>query len=54
LAFLLPNHTKEPTPSLKQLDELNDEEIMETTANQFTPRKRRAIKVKEQLDDKDL
>jgi hypothetical protein len=54
LAFLLPDQTKEPTPSLKELDELNDEEIMEICADQFTPRKRKAIKVKEQMDERYL
>lgn len=54
LAFLIPDQTKEPTPSLKELEELSDEDIMEISANQFTPRKRRAVKVKEQLDDRYL
>jgi hypothetical protein len=47
LAFLLPDQTKEPTPSLKELDELDDEEIMEISTNQFTSRKKKVVKVKE-------
>lgn len=54
LAFLLPNQTKEPAPSLKELEELSEDDIIEISANQFTPRKRRAIKIKEELDDKFL
>lgn len=54
MAFLLPNQTKEPIPGLKELDDLDDNEIKEISANQFTPRKRRAVKVREQLDDKYL
>ena len=54
LAFLFPDQTKAPAPSLKELDDLDAEDIMEISADQFTPRKRRAVKVKEQLDDKYL
>ncbi|CAD6221580.1 unnamed protein product [Miscanthus lutarioriparius] len=40
--------------SLEEVEELEDEDVMEISPAQFTPRKRRAVKVKEQLDDKFL
>ena len=48
LAFLLPPQIKEPIPDLNAAA---DVDVMEISPEKFIPRKRRAVKVKEQLDD---
>jgi len=50
LAFLIPDQTKEPTHTRKEIED----DVMEIAPAQFTPRKRRAVKVKEQLDEEFL
>lgn len=54
LAFLIPDQTKEPTPTRKEHEDLDEEDVMEISPAQFTPRKRRAVKCKEQLDEEFL
>jgi hypothetical protein len=54
LAFLIPDQTKDQSPSRKEFEKLDDDEVMEIAPAQFTPRKRRAVKVKEQLDEEFL
>ena len=54
LAFLIPDQTKEPTPTRKEIEDMDEDDVMEIAPAQFTPRKRRAIKVKEQLDEEFL
>lgn len=54
LAFLIPDQTKEPAPSCKEIEDLEEDEIMEIAPAQFTPRKRRPVKVKEELDEEFL
>lgn len=49
LARLLPPQITEPLENM-----LDDDELMEITGENFTPRKRRATKPKEQLDDRFL
>jgi hypothetical protein len=49
LARLLPPQITEPLENM-----LDDDELMEITGENFTPRKRRAAKPKEQLDDRFL
>ena len=54
LAFLIPDQTKEPTPTRKEIKDMDEDDVMEIASAQFTPRKRRAVKVKEQLDEEFL
>lgn len=54
LAFLLPPQNKDPSlekEELKLLQEEDDEDLMEISGTNFTPRKRRHVKVREQLED---
>ena len=53
-AFLIPDQTKEPTPTRKDIEDTDEDDVMEIAPAQFTPRKRRAVKVKEQLDEEFL
>lgn len=41
LAFLIPDQTKEPAPTRKELEDLDEEDVMEISLAQFTPRKRK-------------
>ena len=54
LAFLILDQTKEPTPTRKEIEDMDEDDVMEIAPAQFTPRKRRAVKVKEQLDEEFL
>jgi hypothetical protein len=48
LAFLLPPEFKEPIPDLNAAADMD---VMAISPDKFIPRKRRAVMVKEQLDD---
>lgn len=41
-------------PSHEEIDELDDDDLKEISPAQFTPRKRRAVKAREQIDDRFL
>jgi len=54
LAFLIPDQDMDVTPTRAELLEITEEEVMEISGNQFTQKKRKISKTKQQMHDRHL
>jgi len=54
LAFLIPDQDMDVTPTRAELLEITEEEVLEISGNQFTQKKRKISKTKQQMHDRHL